>query len=194
MLTSKKQTGFTAIEILVVVVIIGILAAIILFAFGGYQQRAIHEKGRNDLAKLASAIRQARINKDGVLLKDITGSYWSSQGCSPKSYGGNPGGVEPRFLPKSHACWTQYYNAIDTIAAASGTNLSGLKAGDALGNPYIVNENEGEVTSDPCDRDYVTMVKPGTANSYSPVVDTFNTGDTYGLLIFIPLIRLTPGC
>lgn len=39
-LTSRKQTGFTIVELLIVIVVIGILAAITIVAFNGIQQRA----------------------------------------------------------------------------------------------------------------------------------------------------------
>ena len=37
---TKKQTGFTIVELLIVIVVIGILAAIVISAYGGVQQRA----------------------------------------------------------------------------------------------------------------------------------------------------------
>ena len=40
LLVRKKQTGFTIVELLIVIVVIGILAAITIVAFNGVQQRA----------------------------------------------------------------------------------------------------------------------------------------------------------
>lgn len=41
---SKQQTGFTIVELLIVIVVIGILAAITIVAFNGIQQRAANTK------------------------------------------------------------------------------------------------------------------------------------------------------
>jgi type IV pilus assembly protein PilA len=50
----KKQTGFTIVELLIVIVVIGILAAITVVAYSGIQQRARD-------AKIASALQS--VNK-----------------------------------------------------------------------------------------------------------------------------------
>jgi hypothetical protein len=42
-----------------------------------------------------------------------------------------------------------YATALDRISAAAGANLDGLKDGDPWGNPYRIDENEGEGAS-PC--------------------------------------------
>ena len=51
----KKQTGFTIVELLIVIVVIGILAAITIVAFNGAQERARdtqRKQNLNDLAKV----------------------------------------------------------------------------------------------------------------------------------------------
>lgn len=52
-----KQTGFTIVELLIVIVVIGILAAITIVAFNGVQQRARDSQRISDLANLAKMIR-----------------------------------------------------------------------------------------------------------------------------------------
>jgi prepilin-type N-terminal cleavage/methylation domain-containing protein len=137
-----KKRGFTIVELLIVIVVIGILAAITIVAYNGIQTRAATAKRNSDIALYYRAILAARINT-GMTLGQITGSYWSAGSCLP-SPGSNTGNIEPRNLAKTDSCWVTYYNDLTTIGAAAGMSLSGLKAGDNRGNPYIIDENEGE--------------------------------------------------
>ena len=59
---TKKQTGFTIVELLIVIVIIGILAAITVVAYSNIQQRANNSKIASDLAQIQKAIITARSN------------------------------------------------------------------------------------------------------------------------------------
>ncbi len=136
-----RQQGFTLVELIIVIVVIGILAAIILVAYNGVQSNAREAKRDADLNQYYKAIMVARV-KTGKTAAEITGWSWSIGACSSPTY--NPDGTEPKDLPKSHVCWTRYYDDLDTIGAAAGVDLSGLKEGDARGNPYGLDENEGE--------------------------------------------------
>lgn len=57
----KKQTGFTIVELLIVIVVIGILATITIVAFNGVQQRAQATSVRSDLANMAKKLEVLRI-------------------------------------------------------------------------------------------------------------------------------------
>jgi prepilin-type N-terminal cleavage/methylation domain-containing protein len=133
--------GFTIVELLIVIVVIGILAAITVVAYNGVQTRAQTTKRDSDLSLYYKAILTAR-ESTGKTLGQITGSFWSIGACSTSS--GNPGSIEPRDLPETHICWTRYYDNLDKIGAAAGMSLSGLRSGDSRGNPYMFDENEGE--------------------------------------------------
>lgn len=50
-----KQTGFTIVELLIVIVVIGILAAITIVAYDGVQQRARDTQRKSDIAKIVSS-------------------------------------------------------------------------------------------------------------------------------------------
>jgi prepilin-type N-terminal cleavage/methylation domain-containing protein len=142
---TKRPQGFTIVELLIVIVIIAILAAITIIAYNAIQTRAINSKRDGDISNYAKAMRMARINT-GLSLRYITNSTWSSGSCTSSTY--NTTLEEPRNLPKTHACWTRYYDNINKISAAAGVNLESLKAGDARGNPYIIDENQDE--TGPC--------------------------------------------
>lgn len=52
----RKQTGFTIVELLIVIVVIGILAAITVVAYNGIQQRARDVDRKSDMAALVKAM------------------------------------------------------------------------------------------------------------------------------------------
>lgn len=122
-----KQKGFTIVELLIVIVVIGILAAITIVAYNGVQQRAKVTSANSDLMNLNKAIQAARINESKTFM-GITGTGCTS--CSDTT-------------------GSKLSSAIDKISAASGANLSKLKTGDPWGNPYSIDENEGEGAT-PC--------------------------------------------
>lgn len=134
----QKQTGFTIVELLIVIVVIGILAAITIVAYNGVQQRARVSSANSDLQLLSKAIHVARINNNSHLL-GITGSNCTN-------------------------CFDQarYELTIDRIASASNMNLSRLKAGDPWGNKYSIDENEGEGATPCANRDSIGMTTSGT--------------------------------
>lgn len=59
---SKKPTGFTIVELLIVIVVIGILAAITIVAFSGVQQRARDTQRKQQLSDVAKALEIYRID------------------------------------------------------------------------------------------------------------------------------------
>lgn len=139
---TQKSRGFTIVELLIVIVVIGILAAITIVAYSGIQTRAAGAKRDADISEYYKAILIARQNT-GKTLGQITGNYWSAGSCVYNP-GSNTGNVEPRDLPKTNTCWTTYYDNLAKIGAASGMSLDGLKTGDSRGDPYLIDENEGE--------------------------------------------------
>lgn len=166
--TKQKRAGFTIVELLIVIVVIGILAAITVVAYNGVQQRANTAKRDSDVALYQKAIYLAR-ESTGKFLKDITLSTWSIGSCATSS--GNPGNVVPKDLPKTHACWTKYYDNLSKIGAAANMNLDALKAGDSNGNPYGLDENEGEQCAE--DKMY-TFTGTGAAYTEIKSMSRFN--------------------
>lgn len=57
---AQKQTGFTIVELLIVIVVIAILAAITIVAYNGIQQRAREQTVRTDLQTLRKAMMMYR--------------------------------------------------------------------------------------------------------------------------------------
>jgi prepilin-type N-terminal cleavage/methylation domain-containing protein len=136
MLYQRKSHGFTIVELLIVIVVIGILAAITIVAYNGVQERARVTRANSELNTLEHAILSARINQDKTLMQ-ITGSN-----CT---------------YCVGHA---QYLISLDAISQASGANLTSLKAGDPWGYDYLIDENEGEGAT-PCANKDGLGVNPG---------------------------------
>lgn len=177
MVGMKKTTGFTIVELLIVIVVIAILAAITVVAFNGIQDRARTNKINADLAMLSKAIQAARVSSGEVALRYITNSTGSAGNCMNK-----PAGTDLAALDKTtDSCWVAYRNTMQAISDASNMNVTGLL--DPWGRPYVIDENEKEGASVPCGlgRDYIGVFK-------RPLTGTWAHDNT----TFIPYI--TPGC
>lgn len=64
--SSKFHQGFTLVELLIVIVVIAILAAITLVAYNGVQTKAQDARRASDLASIAQAIGVYNVGNDGV--------------------------------------------------------------------------------------------------------------------------------
>lgn len=158
----KASNGFTIVELLIVIVVIGILAAITIVAYNGIQDRAKNTKIKNDLAQIQKAVTLARINKD-IFLIGIYANGAPEGGCISKA-----SGTDLAALPRStDSCWTAYDAFLNSISTASEVNIRGLV--DPWGRPYYVNPNESEnQTTHLCMNDqigtYNQPFTPGTTN------------------------------
>ena len=63
----QDSKGFTLVELLVVIIVISILAAIVLVAYPGYQMRARNNERKNDLNQLAAALNTYAIQKNNYM-------------------------------------------------------------------------------------------------------------------------------
>lgn len=80
---AKPRAGFTIVELLIVIVVIGVLAAIVIVAYNGIAARA------RDTERIDSI---AKIRKGLELYKTINGTYPSATDSGTSSTNGYPGG------------------------------------------------------------------------------------------------------
>jgi len=138
--TTFRTGGFTIVELLIVVVVIAILAAISVVAYSGIQSRAQDAKIKSDLAMLQKAITVARINS-GTPLFNITQHGAPEAGCLGKATG-----TDLATLNKSSdSCWTLYNTFLDRVSNSANIDVRGMT--DPWGRPYYVNPNEDENTT-----------------------------------------------
>jgi prepilin-type N-terminal cleavage/methylation domain-containing protein len=137
---TNTRSGFTIVELLIVVVVIAILAAITIVSFNGIQQRAKLSAARSDLASLSKAITIAQTIQNKTLLEIIN--------------------IPETYTFGNRAATNQ---ALDAISAASEVNLDSLKKGDPWGGFYEIDANEGEIANDKCRQDLIraSSSKPG---------------------------------
>jgi len=68
MLKYKSQKGFTIVELLIVIVVIGILAALVLNTFAGVQKRARDTERQTDVTAIATQLEKAYTDNGGYPL------------------------------------------------------------------------------------------------------------------------------
>lgn len=87
-LQTHKQRGFTIVELLIVIVVIAILAAISIVAYNGVQQRSRDTTRKQDLASLAKAISMYNVDN---------GNYIESTGGCGLANGGTGWVSSPNY-------------------------------------------------------------------------------------------------
>lgn len=160
----KKDQGFTIVELLIVIVIIAILAAVSVVAYTGVQQRAQASKIASDQANLTKAISLARTNTSQTLLV-ITGDNFTGSSCRIKA-----AGTDLASLPTTDDCWIDYLDSLDEISVASGMDVRNVV--DPWGRPYMIDENEGEAGPTYCFSDWIAVYRipfPGNVHVFDYV-------------------------
>ncbi len=163
----SRQSGFTIVELLIVIVIIAILATISIVAYSGVQDRARQAKINTDIQNIITAIQLARTGA-GRNLMDITGSTWSGGSCMSR-----PDGTDLAALPSTDSCITTYQAVLSAISTASGAKLGNVR--DPWGRPYYIDENEGEGSG--CSKDTVAVYRLPYTSAYG----TYSTTPEYNV-------------
>jgi prepilin-type N-terminal cleavage/methylation domain-containing protein len=147
--SAARRNGFTIVELLIVIVVIAILAAITVVAYNGIQNRAQTSKINSDFNALSKAIAAAQVQTNGPM-KDIVLDSNINGTCQTQ-----PAGTDLASLPRSHACWVRYDAALDKLSIASNMNVRGLV--DPWGRPYWIDSNEAEASATDCRKDELAI-------------------------------------
>jgi prepilin-type N-terminal cleavage/methylation domain-containing protein len=135
----NKSKGFTIVELLIVIVVIGILATLVIVTFTGIQQKARDSKRKTDIAAVQAALESYySSNNTYPTMADLNSDTWRTA---------NMKGFDSKALqdPKSNS---------DTVAASFPTSgfsyVYVVTGGDAstLSSPTTCHDTDG--ATDPC--------------------------------------------
>lgn len=102
MWSKPKQNGFTIVELLIVIVIIGILAAITIVAYNGIQARATFVKMQTEVEQLNKAIQLYYVDNGAYPLSNVCGAAdggWC--GWSQVTGDNFIPGLSPKYIAKT---------------------------------------------------------------------------------------------
>ncbi|MBC7943598.1 prepilin-type N-terminal cleavage/methylation domain-containing protein [Candidatus Saccharibacteria bacterium] len=118
---TTKRTGFTIVELLIVIVVIGILAAITIVAFNGIQHRGRDAQRKSDIANITKALEL----------------YYIDNGQFPAAGGSTA--INSSWSTTADASWQNFRTAIATYMKSVPTdpsNTSGVSASGGSGYTY----------------------------------------------------------
>lgn len=112
----KHLLGFTLVEIMIVIAIIGILAAVLYPSFGNIFERAKKTETKAEMRQIAQLIFDAQISQ-GKYLKDITTTSCSICPCmADPPYNNTESFIN---MPTNHQCYINWKRAIDNVLIAT---------------------------------------------------------------------------
>jgi general secretion pathway protein G len=144
----RKTSGFTIVELLIVIVVIGILATIVIVTFTGVQQRARNAKRQTDINAIASHISVYYAN---------SGNY-------------------PTLTNMNTAAWvTTNLKGLDPAALQDPSGSSQTLVSSPAANAYAYQPNDGsgnacDDTTTLCTAYTLTATYEGTVNGASTYV------------------------
>lgn len=132
----KRQEGFTIVELLIVIVVIGILATLVIVTFTGIQQKARDSKRKTDVNAIQSSLENFYGSNNYyptlTQLNDNSGSTsWVSQNMKGFDVSAlqDPKGTSPTLISGTTPGATQYaYNVV---------NASGGSCDNTTGNECV---------------------------------------------------------
>lgn len=136
----REKFGFTIIELLVVITIIGVLVSIVLAALGNARDRAKLASAKSDLHQIIEAAISAQ-GENGTVLMYVTGNNCTF--CTPDQACGN--GKDLRNIPETNNCYSNWISSLARIQEKSLVyqGIDRFKR-DPWGSPYLLDENERE--------------------------------------------------
>ena len=117
-----KQHGFTIVEVIVIITVIAILAAVTVFAFGSWRERTATAEVKDSLTQLSSAITNER-NFTNIYPAAVPSNYTPGKGVAI-TYTANAAGTKYCAKGVSTARTSVVYYVSDTSATPTTTACS----------------------------------------------------------------------
>jgi general secretion pathway protein G len=127
----SRVSGFTLIELMVVVAIMGILMAVGLVAYGKVSESARNSKRKADLEQVRSALVLYKV--DSTTSRYPSASDWDSMMALVQSYISTPSINDPK--PSPYAQYTYSYTAATNTFSICATLENVTPANYCLSNP-----------------------------------------------------------
>lgn len=123
-ITKKKldAKGFTLIELLIVIIIIGILAAIAFVAYSGAQTKAHQSDAESTVAEAKNKLGEYNADKGYYPIDQSTFDTWLAS-----SEGGNNSGLSTKFTTANGYTYTAYQNDGTTSCSSDATTCAAYK-------------------------------------------------------------------
>ncbi len=182
----KNKYGFTIVELLIVIVVIAILAAITVVAFNGIQDRARASKIKADVSNIAKAMAAAKqLTSKTIVELTSTPTIGGNNTGTGRNCWSKPNSTDLAAVPKTDKCWTDYYETLQILTDSSGIRVTGIV--DPYGRPYLIDQSEGEnVGGNYCVKDIVSAYR-------YPHVGT-SSAAAYDPNYLVQINNITPGC
>jgi len=152
-----KRRGFTIVELIIVITIIGILAAISIVAYNGVQKTAIDKSILSDVDALAGEQTRYSLNHGG-----LAKAWYSADGAnSDLNFSGSPGNIIDVAVGGPEFC-IRAYNP-------KGTNVTFKTATVRESNPGVCNvikPSDAASSADPIVNQAVVTTLAGSTNGY----------------------------
>ena len=167
----RYKNGFTIVELLIVIVVIAILAAITILAYNGIQNRASDAAVQNDITSLMKKVQLDQVDR---------GSYIPGGGGFQTAFGNSGAWPGMSFAPSKTSYATNTANFVYCTGYKAGVNAFVIAARSKSGINFGYNSQTGnfnQTTSYPiaiCQAGWDTSPNPSFSYGYNNATDTWN--------------------